>query len=942
MDVFTLILQANGTEINRVELWPGQPVEVGRGPDCALLATEDTYVSARHAQVELRADGQVWVTDQSTNGTFLVGQRLVKGRAAPWRPGQELRLLKEGRYQLQLVVTSVAAPPAAPEPPPAPLGRSLAIMDLPDAPPAGQTRLTVNQGAARDLASLLREKSLLKIGRDPQQCDVVLHDLAVSRLHATIERRADGQYQVHDYSLNGLYINGQKAPQTATLGPEDTLVIGSAVFKLNEAIHDLQDNRTTVSIRQVSKGFNPLNLNELVIDGINLDVRRGELLALMGPSGCGKTTLLKTLNGENHPLNAGQVLLFGRNLAQEFAYLRTRIGYVPQDDIVHGDLTVYQALYFAAQLRTPSDVTDAEINQRISEVLAQLNLPELDTGLFVKELSGGQRKRISIAVELLGNPGILLLDEPTSPLDPQTIGEFLTCLRNLARQGTTIIMVTHKPEDLQFVDQVAFLSVRGYLAYHGPPSEALFQHFGVAPSYVAVYAALSQPDRAAEWKQRWQQVSGQANGPAVAPARQTLGRATPQRRSQLKWLFLRYLRIKWNDQANLGLLLAQPYIIAALLVFVFDQLVIGVLFLMAISAVWFGVNNAAKEIVGEMPIYTRERMFNLSIVNYLASKVGVLALVSLLQVLIFMNIVYERYDAGPYNWRYALQLLSALPLAWLLGRDWLARWLAKRGAPTSTRARRRGQARATSLILAGIAGWQLLLAVYYSVFGLGQAQQVHLADYLALAGLMFGLAVSATLLGLLLSAWFKNPEQVMTFVPIVLIPQIMLAGVVTPIDSRLKDAVSYLTLSRWGTEALARVQDAHFRDPGHLSVQQLIKRRVDTVLVDDPVLGLPVPEPRVVESTYQRVAPLSLYQPVPQVDRSLWQVTGNDTLPKISQELDKTHRAGALQLLGFADPEKPLLRWFNSFGLNILALLLLNVVMSVATGFLLKRKDKLH
>jgi hypothetical protein len=208
----------------------------------------------------------------------------------------------------------------------------------------------------------------------------------------------------------------------------------------------------------------------------------------------------------------------------------------------------------------------------------------------------------------------------------------------------------------------------------------------------------------------------------------------PRRESVLRqtaWLSRRYLNIKWNDKANLLLLLAQPIVVALLLSAIFMFMQNGTLFMMALSAIWFGTNNAAREIVGELPIYRRERLFNLRIGPYLMSKLLVLSLIAFLQIVIYVGILQLRYAD------------TRMPLG----------------------------------------------------------------DFWQSVGFMFYLSVVSTFLGLLVSAIFRNTEQVITIVPIILLPQIMLSGAVNRINSQFIEIVSYGTLGRWGMEGLARIQD---------------------------------------------------------------------------------------------------------------------------------------
>ena len=254
---------------------------------------------------------------------------------------------------------------------------------------------------------------------------------------------------------------------------------------------------------------------------------------------------------------SGEVLIHGLSLTENFGLIKKKIGYVPQDDIVHRELTVYKTLFYAAKLRLPDDTTNEEINERIDKVISDLNLDqdkEKDIRTIkVGSLSGGQRKRVSIAVELLTEPTILFLDEPTSPLDPETIEGFLTSLKELAHNGTTIVMVTHKPEDLSYVDEVIFLGVQGHLVFKGS-ADLLTAHFEVG-NIVEVYSKMSDFEVVGKFYQK----------PPKQSVPRTINQEIKKERKdshwlQLFWLISRYFRIKVNDRENLGLLLAQPVI----------------------------------------------------------------------------------------------------------------------------------------------------------------------------------------------------------------------------------------------------------------------------------------------------------------------------------------------------------------------------------------------
>ncbi|NAS14327.1 ABC transporter ATP-binding protein/permease [Poritiphilus flavus] len=484
--------------------------------------------------------------------------------------------------------------------------------------------------------------------------------------------------------------------------------------------------------------------NKIGLQPMSMDIKSKSFVALMGPSGCGKSTLLKCLNGDN-PATYGEVYIHGLSLLDHYDLVKKNIGYVPQDDIIHRELSVYKTLFYSAKLRLPDGTSNQEIDRRIDKVLKSLKLDQHDQGdtpdqkdikaKKVKELSGGQRKRISIAVELLTEPSILFLDEPTSPLDPETIDSFLNSLKELAKEGTTIIMVTHKPEDLNYVDEVVFLGVKGHLVFKGPPADIL-KHFNVS-SIIEVYSEMSDLKAV---KKLYQAPSDTLPSTDSNP-KISRSKADSSLR-QLYWLAKRYLNIKTNDSGNLFLLLLQPLIVGGLVSLVFSEFRIGVLFLTVISAIWFGVSNSAKEIVGELPIYKRERMYNLNINTYILSKLIVLALIALLQVLIFTTIIY---------FNFSFRAVSEFP-------------------------------------------------------------DTYLRPFAFSVAFLFFISFSASLIGLFLSSYFSNTEKVMTVVPITLMPQIMLAGVMTKLDSRIVEILSFFTLGRWGTEGFARMQDGYFQD----------------------------------------------------------------------------------------------------------------------------------
>ncbi len=575
----------------------------------------------------------------------------------------------------------------------------------------------------------IKKKNFINIGRLSTN-DIVFDDPTVTRIHAKISYD-NLNFWIEDLgSINHTFINGEEIKSKTKLKDSDVVTISFYTINLLEGTKDLRKESNSINAVGIQKIYPNQKIG---LQSLSIEIPHSNFVALMGPSGCGKSTLLKCLNGDN-PATSGEVFIHGLSLRKNFNLIKKKIGYVPQDDIIHKELTVYKTLYYAAKLRLPDDTSNEEINNRIDKVIGDLNLDqdkEKDIkGIKVGDLSGGQRKRISIAVELLTEPTILFLDEPTSPLDPETIESFLTSIKRLAENGTTIIMVTHKPEDLNYVDQVIFLGVQGHLVFKGPAQE-LVSSFNV-DNIVEVYSKMSDIIKVQNIYKEPTVIGYQNHNIS------DIKREKPDSLMlQLYWLISRYLSIKLNDKENLFLLLAQPIIIGGLVCLVFNQFRIGVLFLITISAIWFGVSNSAKEIVGELSVYRRERMFNLNINMYVLSKWIVLSLIALIQSIAFISIIYFYFKYNTY----------------------------------------------------------------------AEFDDVYLRPYWKSIAFMFFISFSGSLIGLLLSASLNTTEKVMTVVPIVLMPQIMLAGVMTKINTTLVEVLSFFTLGRWGTEGFSRLQD---------------------------------------------------------------------------------------------------------------------------------------
>ncbi len=634
------------------------------------------------------------------------------------------------------------------------------------------------------------EKRRFVIGRDTKNVDITIDKPAISRIHAEVTVLDDGQYELRDLdSANGTFINGERLRGRAVVSADDRVSLGGIPVHLDPdkgLVRDefrgdivLQAQRVSVDVPDPRAPGG----TRRILNDISFTAYPTEFIGLMGPSGAGKTTLMLALNGYTPP-STGRSLINGQDLYENYNAFRGNIGYVPQDDIVFPQLTVYESLFYTARLRLPDDTTREEIDEKIETILTKLEILQTRDVLIgdalKKGISGGQRKRVNLAQELITEPALLFLDEPTSGLASEDTNNVMRLLRSLADDGKTILLTIHQPstEAYRLMDNVIYL-FEGNLVYYGPayPTSILFFNPEVesGPARDQILAdpgnalkPLAQDQRAA-MAAGSEPVSRMERLREVVRQRVDKYRQSPfyrefvtdrdgladhavditpssvertQRRGLIRqWRILteRAARIKRKDVLNTAILVAQAPIIAAVLAAVFtvtgardyfDGLVRGpsALFLLVASAVWFGCSNSAREIVSELAIYRRERMVNLMIPSYVLSKATVLGGLCALQCLLLLGIVYAP-----------------------LGLD----------------------GRFVSMYL---------VFVLTSLVGMG--------------------------MGLTLSALVSSSEAAMALVPLLLIPQIILGGVIMPVHEMNlpMKALSSAMAARWGFEALLHLE----------------------------------------------------------------------------------------------------------------------------------------
>ena len=708
---------------------------------------------------------------------------------------------------------------------------------------SGVASLRAPAGSLRSLAvdKLFAVKQVLLIGRAPE-CDLCLPHPTVSRHHA-LAHVVPGGLRLEDLaSVNGVLVHGRRIKEPVLVRENEAVGIGPFLFRLAAgSIHVLDSSRSLrLEARHLEKQvLTPDGQRKRLIEDVNLVVEPGEFVSLLGPSGSGKSTLMDCLNGRR-PATSGRVLANGEDFYLHFDSFRQSLGYVPQRDIVHTQLSVFRALYYTARLRLPTDTGAVELATRIEEVLEQMELVN-HRGTLIGNLSGGQIKRVSLGAELLARPCMLYIDEATSGLDAGTEARMMHLFRHLADEGKSVICITHNVDNVDLCHLILILA-RGRLIYFGPPSEAR-SYFGVQRvSEIYDQIAAKEPT---EWEKTFRESSlyrefvgkrleseateekfGQDPKTAVAQKRSASSVALPPIRRKSRpplwhqfWVLTwRYLELIWRDRGSLGLLFFQAPVVGAFILLGFlnspydekvlaprsmepgerhvlswvqkvtqsgyeslspeqkqeldkidpkgyvkrfvelmkelpetkgpvmpDRFVVNprytymLVFLIVIVVLWFGCNNAAKEIVKEEAIYGRERAVNLGILPYLASKFLVLSFISIFQTALLMLVIYGTFEVVHYS------LDASLP---------------------------------------------------YSAYRL---------DYLPQFGVLAVLAMAGVAVGLLLSGCVNSPDQANALLPYVLIPQILLGGGILAITEGPLYLIAILfSPTYWGYRAVQR------------------------------------------------------------------------------------------------------------------------------------------
>lgn len=800
---------------------PGE-IRLGRDPARNDIVVQHPIVSAQHATL---AGSPLSITDRgSSSGTFIDSERLQSGGARALPASAIVRLgpvpfsvtLLE---DLRRALPGMAASPAAVSP-----GRVEGTQARPEmaAAPAVRHKTIVGQFAMGGGAG----PQTKTIGRTAEN-DIQISHPQVSSRHALLHQLQEGLFIEDKGSANGTFVRGQRIPanQRVAVKPGEKVFIGPMPLRIQSEAQEVAvviddaaswEGRPLYEIEawdlllEVPDRDRP-GQKKVLLDHVSFKALPGDFIALMGPSGSGKTTLMLTLNGYLRP-TAGQVRINGEDLHSIYDALRGSIGYVPQDDIVHPELTVWEAVRYSAKFRLPPDYSEEEIERRVLTTLQQLgleNVKDLQIGKPEKKvLSGGQRKRVNIAMELVTDPVIMFLDEPTSGLAADDTTALVTLLADLARQtGKTIITTIHQPakDEFEKFNLALIMGLGGVPIFFGPTHPDAYRFFGSwlerqgKPNSVdnprdmfdmlqrreqplleelrrQNPQATRQEARAAaarQWHDEFfndrnptfrnmfsgRRQVGAGNANAAVPS------SRPATHGQFTQLLSRYFKIKRRDVGGMAIMLLQAPVIGALLALVFGAqedaipywclgaiqelaarsgdlekassgLLKGMqptqdntvaLFFIAVTAVWFGTSNAAREIVSERAIYVRERMVNLGLLNYVLSKFLLLSLITVVQCTVLLSILF-----------FGL----------------------------------------------GFSGGM-------KAFGIGLVT-------------LIATGMNSVAIGLLLSTIVVSSEAAMALTPIALIPQVVLGGLMVPMTTnQLLELPMLLMPARWGFQGLA-------------------------------------------------------------------------------------------------------------------------------------------
>ncbi|WP_264917128.1 ATP-binding cassette domain-containing protein [Mycobacterium kiyosense] len=770
---------------------PGYEIVVGRDLH-ADLRIPDPRISRAHLILRFEQGRWLAIDNGSLNGTYVAGYRMP---VVDVHDGQSINIGNPAGPRLTFELGGQRAQPvrprngfasAGPVHDSGPPTLTWAVTPSPPSPPPPHEQITtVNldrpaaevthidhksadvSGLATRMVKILAPRSqrgsepakstgVISIGRANDN-DIVVSDVLASRQHATLRLTPLGT-EIQDRSVNGTFVNGTRVG-SAILAEGDVVTIGNVdlVFSDGTLLPSSETATRTGGLEVRNVDYTVDNGKQL-LDGISLVARPGTLTAVIGGSGAGKSTLARLIAGYARP-TSGSVTFEGHDIHAEYASLRSRIGMVPQDDVVHRQLTVNQALGYAAELRLPPDTSKSDRARVVSQVLKELDLTKhADTR--VDKLSGGQRKRASVALELLTGPSLLILDEPTSGLDPALDHQVMTMLRSLADAGRVVIVVTHMLSYLDICDQLLLVAPGGKTAYCGPPDQ-IGSAMGTT-NWAKIFTQVgADPDEA---NRRFLAQSQATKRPAEDAEPAELGKPThTSLRRQISTIARRQVRLVVADRAYFVFLALLPFVLGTLSLTVPGSngfRVVAehagtpdesaqILNLLLLAAAFMGTALTIRDLVGERAIFQREQAVGLSTTAYLLAKTAVFCVFAVLQAAVATTIV-------------------------IVGKS----------GPT-----RGGLVLGHGNVAATI---ELFLTVAAT-------------------------CVASAILGLAISALVRSNEQIMPLFVVSIMAQLVLCGGMVPVTNRIVlEQLSTVVPARWGYAAAAATVDVRNLVPGSL------------------------------------------------------------------------------------------------------------------------------
>ncbi|BCZ20682.1 ABC transporter ATP-binding/permease Rv1747 [Mycobacterium senriense] len=756
----------NGRRVPVVEIHDGQTLNIGN-PDGPLLTFDvgrHQGMAGRPPQTEsmgipVAASPQAAAWSAQPAPPAPAPPPPPPGRtpnwAAPPRRPQPAPVQRQGPPGHTMYGGGAGRPPAFPPGAPPPPHNAPPLAQMPVASASPHTQMAPASVKPPEVANLAtkmfqalmpsRSGAIQKpagsqtIGRATDN-DIVIQDVLASRHHAFLIQTPLGTEIRDAHSVNGTFVNGVRVG-SAVLTQGDVVTIGNVdlVFTGDSLVR-----RTEAATRsgglEVNSVCYTVDHGKQLLDHISLTARPGTLTAIIGGSGAGKTTLSRLIVGYTSP-TSGSVTFEGHNIHTDYASMRSRIGMVPQDDVVHRQLTVNQALNYAAELRLPPDTSKQERARVVAQVLEELDMTQhADTR--VDKLSGGQRKRASVALELLTQPSLLLLDEPTSGLDPALDRQVMLMLRQLADAGRVVLVVTHSVSYLDVCDQILLVAPGGKTAFCGPPDQV--ESAMGTRNWADIFAKVgADPDEA---NRRFKERNQQSSQPPTPESPADLGEP-PQTDlfRQLSTIARRQVRLVVSDRGYTIFLAVLPFLIGALSLTVkgphpglgpADPMGPAptqpqyIMVLLNIGAVFMGTALTIRDLIGERAIFRREQAVGLSTTAYLLAKIAVFCVFATAQAAIATIIVR-------------------------LGK----------GAPTA----------------------------HPQFFG---------NSTFSLFVTVAGTCVASAMLGLLLSALAQSNEQIMPLLVVSIMSQLVFSSGMIPVYQRFGlEEMAWLTPARWGYAA---------------------------------------------------------------------------------------------------------------------------------------------